>query len=133
MWTSQEKVWDPWSRGAAENRRGSLTPADLCVEPPARCFTSTLEAHDITTRVCFHLLSLETQIQHREDPLLFPPSVCHEMSVVHTFNAVLRNLMHKFICRVDDSGNEIMLLSIIKFITTDTGPSCGDTGTAVSV
>jgi len=34
---------------------------------------------------------------------------------VDTFNAVLRNVMHKFICRVDDSGNEIMLLSNIKF------------------
>jgi len=38
---------------------------------------------------------------------------------VNTFKAVLRNLMFKFICRVDDSKNEIiMLLSNIKFSTT---------------
>jgi len=33
---------------------------------------------------------------------------------VNTFNAVLRNCMHKFICRVDDSENEIMFLSKYK-------------------
>jgi len=35
---------------------------------------------------------------------------------VKTFKAVLRNLMHKFICWVDDSENEIMMfLSNVKF------------------
>jgi len=38
---------------------------------------------------------------------------------VNTFKAVLRNLMHKYICRVDDSENEIiMFLSNIKFSPT---------------
>jgi len=37
---------------------------------------------------------------------------------VKTFKAVLRNLMYKFICRVDDSENEIiMFLLNIKFST----------------
>jgi len=38
---------------------------------------------------------------------------------VNTFKAVFRNLMYKFICRVDDFKNEIiMFLSNIKFSTT---------------
>jgi len=38
---------------------------------------------------------------------------------VNTFQAVLRNRMYKFICRVDDSKNSIiMVLSNIKFSTT---------------
>jgi len=53
--------------------------------------------------------------------LLKRPRWTSEMFVaagVNTFNAVLINLMHKFICRVDDSENEIMFLSNIKFSTT---------------
>jgi len=49
---------------------------------------------------------------------------------VKTFKAVLINLMYKFIRRLDDSENEIMFLSNIKFSTTR---SCGDTGTAVYI
>jgi len=51
---------------------------------------------------------------------------------VNTFKAVLRNLMYEFICRVDDSENEIiMFLSNINSALDANSPSCGDTGTAV--
>jgi len=43
---------------------------------------------------------------------------------VNTSKAVLRNLMYKFICRVDDSENEIiMFLSITKCTTMLTVPA----------
>jgi len=51
---------------------------------------------------------------------------------VKTLKPVLRNLMYKFICRVDASENDIMFLSNIKLNTTRyQWRHCGDTGTAV--
>ncbi len=51
---------------------------------------------------------------------------------VITFKALLRNLMHRSICRLNASKNEIIVgLSNIRVSSTCISQSCADTGTAV--
>jgi len=85
------------------------------------------------------LLEIEPVTNHRLNEQDTEPSSgrqrCHEILLkrprrtsasemfvaagVNTFNEVLRNVMHKCICRVDESENEIIIyLSNVKYSTT---------------
>jgi len=97
-----------------------LKVASVCVQ---------MEWRGLCSKRLVHLSTAHCGLTTKQPPETSSSSSwCHEntakeaeveyIPIKYTFQAVLRNRMNTFICRVDDSENEIVFLSNIKFSST---------------